>query len=188
MFPLTGTWWVAAEVMWATCPLLFFQACHWSLHYRWHFTDPKATSARSPWYSADVDGQQVQAGTRHFGEGKLLLHRQKVHGHAQGVPQPSPPHWLHLTSDLAYPMHVKVAKVAAISSRNSLLFCFCKNWNPIEINQWKLRSSLFPLYSLVFSTVDATNSNRISRLILTESDLTKTATQISQDKYTRVTS
>lgn len=52
----------------------------------------------------------------------------------------------------------------------------------------KIEIKPLPLYSLVFSAVDAMNSNRISRLILTESDHTKTTTQILQDIYTRVTS
>lgn len=55
-------------------PFSLFQACHGSLHSREHRTDLKATSARSPRYLADADPQQIKAGTRHFGEGKLLLH------------------------------------------------------------------------------------------------------------------
>ena len=95
-----GTWWGTAEVMWATYPLLFFRTCHWGLRYRWHLTDLKATSARSPWYSPDAEPLQIKAGTWNFCEGKLLLYWQEVYGHAQSLPQHPTAHCLHLNSNL----------------------------------------------------------------------------------------
>lgn len=123
-------------------PFSFFQACYWSLYYRWHLTDLKETSARSPWYSANAASQQIKAGTRHFCEGKLLLHWQEVYGDAQNLPLHPTAHWLHLSSNLWYLscMIQKLQRLQTFPEGNHyfvgvLFLCLKSNRNkPTKIN------------------------------------------------------
>lgn len=81
------------------------QARERGFHYRRHPTDAQAEAAGDTRHATAASDDQVPAGARTGHQGQHLVHRQgKVHAHAQGLPQHSPPGGLYLLWGLRRPL------------------------------------------------------------------------------------